>query len=242
MEETRDYLASLGDSTFEMVESVLCPPYTNLHILYEQKDPLVVRIGAQNMCCRLEGAVTGEISPLMLQELAVEYVIIGHSERRAIFKESDQMLLRKMRLAHDVGITPILCVGENENEYIAGKTTVIVTEQLEEALEDLKPEEIAASIIAYEPVWAIGTGKAATPEAANAVIGIIRQQLEQLYGEETAEQVRILYGGSVDAANIADFMAEPEIDGALVGGASLDPDNFVEILRTVDGLDKYMKS
>ncbi len=239
MQETRDYLDRLGDLVFERVESVLCVPFTDLIVLKEHGESLMSSIGAQNMCCRLEGAVTGEISPLMLKELAVEYVIIGHSERREMFKESDAMLRRKMRVAHDVEITPILCVGENEEQYIAGKTTVVVCEQVESAFSVLSPTEVAASVIAYEPIWAIGTAKAATPEVANAVIGIIRQHIEQSYGQETAAQVRILYGGSVDANNIGEFLAEPEIDGALVGGASLDPDIFREMLSKVDELTKY---
>ncbi len=236
MQETRDYLDRLGVFKLKGVESAICAPYTNLNVLNERRETLPVAIGAQNMCCRLEGAFTGEISALMLKELAVEYVIIGHSERRKGFKEPDEMLMRKMRTAHDVGIIPILCVGENEEQYLAGKTAVVVTEQVERGIEDLSPAEIAKSIIAYEPIWAIGTANAATPEVANAVIGLIRQHISQLYGVETAKQVRILYGGSVDADNIAEFMQEEEIDGALVGGASLDPDSFLQMLRVVDEL------
>lgn len=242
MQETRAYIDRLSESMDKRqkkIESILCVPYTNLIVLYEQRDTLPTGYGAQNMCSHLEGAVTGEISALMLNELAVEYVIIGHSERRKIFKESDTMMIRKMRVAHDVGITPILCVGENDEQYIAGKTTVIVTDQVESALSDLSPDEVATSVIAYEPIWAIGTSNAATPEVANAVIGIIRQHITQMYGNKTAERVRILYGGSVDADNIAEFLAEPEIDGALVGGASLNPDNFMQMIDTVDSLDKY---
>lgn len=244
MSETARYLEQLGSFELMSTEGILCVPFTNLKVLRDYLDAdggkrkLPLRVGAQNMCCKMEGAMTGEVSPLMLQELGVEYVIIGHSERRTVFSETDEMVMRKARSAHDVGITPIICIGEDYEQYTQGETAEIVTGQIESALSDLSAEEVAASVIAYEPIWAIGTANAATPEEANEVIGLIRKYLSQLYGGEVAGKVRILYGGSVNADNIGEFLAQSDIDGALIGGASLEPEVFIKMLKVADGLNK----
>jgi len=174
------------------------------------------------------GAYTGEISPSMLKELC-DFVILGHSERRQHFNETDQIVNEKMRAALKAGLTPILCVGERTEEKDGGKTEEVVTRQVRGALEGTQSPE--GLVIAYEPVWAIGTGRAATGEGANATIAIIRNTVAQLYGEGIAQGIRILYGGSVTASNIGEFMAQPEIDGALVGGASLKAGEFVSIVE-----------
>ncbi len=176
------------------------------------------------------GAYTGEIAPAMLQELC-QYVILGHSERRALFGETDEGVNRKIKAALPLGLQPIVCVGETEAEYDAGRTAQVVSGQVRGCLEGLSDEQVARLVIAYEPVWAIGTGKAATPAGAGAVIGLtIRGTIAAIHGEATAQAVRVQYGGSVKPSNVAEFMAHPDIDGALVGGASLKPD-FVELVR-----------
>jgi triosephosphate isomerase len=177
-----------------------------------------------------KGAYTGEIAPGMLKELC-QYVILGHSERRAYFGETDEGVNRKLKAALAHGLLPIVCVGETEAEYDAGRTEEVIGGQVRGALVGLSAEQVAGLVIAYEPVWAIGTGKAATAAGAGAVIGLtIRGTIAKLYDEATAQAVRVQYGGSVKPANVAEFMAHPDIDGALVGGASLKPD-FVELVR-----------
>ncbi|MCS7173130.1 MAG: triose-phosphate isomerase [Armatimonadetes bacterium] len=214
----------------EGVEVVLCPPFTALETVRRLLAGTSVRLGAQNMHWERQGAFTGEISPLMLVELGCTYVIVGHSERRRWFGETDERVRRKVRAAFDVGLIPIVCVGETLEERQAGQTESRVLEQVTEAVADLSPEEVGRLVLAYEPVWAIGTGHAATGEEANRVIGLIRGYLERRFGE-AAWRTRIQYGGSVRASNAAEFLDQPEIDGALVGGASLDPTEFVGIVR-----------
>ncbi|HEX9017224.1 MAG TPA: triose-phosphate isomerase, partial [Chloroflexota bacterium] len=187
-----------------------------------------IGVGAQDMYFAEKGAFTGEISPLMLRDL-VSYVIIGHSERRQFFGETDDLVNKKVRSALEHGLRPIMCVGERLEEYEAGKTDEVIARQVRGGLEGL--QSLGALVVAYEPVWAIGTGKAATGQGANAVVGMIRRTVESMFGAGAAASLRIQYGGSVTPDNIAEFMGQPEIDGGLVGGASLKADAFVEIVR-----------
>lgn len=212
----------------EGIEKVVCPPFVSLAPLRELLGGSSIRLGAQNMYFEEQGAYTGEVSPLMLEELC-DFVILGHSERRQYFSESDELVNRKVQAALRVGLVPILCVGERLEQMEAGETEEVVTRQLRGALGGIEPP--AGLVIAYEPVWAIGTGKAATAPQSNDTIALLRRSVAELYGEEVAQGVRILYGGSVTASNIADFMAQPEIDGALVGGASLKAEEFVSIVE-----------
>lgn len=213
------------------VEIAVCPPFTALYPVRQALEGSNIALGAQNVFWEDQGAYTGEISPVMLKEL-VTYVIIGHSERRQYFGETDETVNRKVKAALRHGLRPIICVGEVLAEREAGRTAEVVRRQVLAAYQDVPAAEARRTTIAYEPVWAIGTGHAATPEDANAVIGeVIRGALADLYGREVAEAVRVQYGGSVNPQNIAGFMEQPEIDGALVGGASLKPDVFAEIIR-----------
>lgn len=215
----------------EGVEVVLCPPFTALAPVAELLKASNIGLGAQNMFWEDQGAYTGEVSPLMLKEL-VQYVILGHSERRQYFGETDESVNRKVRAALKHGLKPIVCIGENLAENEAGRTNEVVERQLRGALQEISAEQARSLTIAYEPVWAIGTGKPATGAGANAVIGLtIRGALADLYGEDVAQTVRIQYGGSVNPKNIAEFMTQPDIDGALVGGASLKAPDFIAIVR-----------
>jgi triosephosphate isomerase len=215
---------------FTGVERVLCPPFIALApVAGLLQDG--IGVGAQNMHWEKSGAFTGEVSPLMLAGLC-QYVIIGHSERRQYFCETDESVNRKVKSALAHALTPIICVGENLAENEAGQTGEIVTRQTRGAYAGLSTEDALKTVIAYEPVWAIGTGKAATPEGANAVIKQhIRGALADLYSTSVADSVRVLYGGSVTAANANELMTQPDIDGALVGGASLKPAEFGAIVK-----------
>ncbi len=221
--ELRERLANV-----EGVEKVICPPFISLALAREILRGTGIKLGAQNMYFEQKGAYTGEISPPMLSELC-EFVILGHSERRKYFGESDSLINKKVEAALAAGLRPILCVGERLEEREAGKTEEVITHQVKEGLRGLSSPQML--VVAYEPVWAIGTGKPATGGGANEVIGLIRQVLAELYGGSAAEQLRLQYGGSVTAANIAEFISQPEIDGALVGGASLKADEFVSIVE-----------
>jgi len=219
-----------GLNEVKAADRVLCPPFTALATVSELLQATEIGLGAQDMYWQDKGAYTGEISPLMLKEMC-QYVILGHSERRAYFGETDEAVNRKVRAALTHGLTPIVCVGETEAQYDAGQTNAVVGGQVRGCLAGLTAEQVAGLVIAYEPVWAIGTGKAATAAGAGAVIGLtIRGTVAEMYGEAAAQAVRIQYGGSVTPDNIAEFMAHPDIDGALVGGASLKPD-FIELVR-----------
>ena len=209
------------------VEKVLCPPFISLSLVKEYLQGSSIKVGAQNMHFEQHGAYTGEISPLMLCGIC-EYVILGHSERRQYFDESNDIVSRKIKAALDAGLTPILCVGERLEEKESERTEEVITNQVRESLQAI--ESLNGMVIAYEPVWAIGTGRAETGEGANATIAIIRKTVAQPYGEGTAQGIRILYGGSVTAANIAEFIGQQEIDGALVGGASLKAEEFISIV------------
>ncbi len=210
------------------VDKVICPPFISLAAVRELIKGSSIKLGAQNIYFEDKGAYTGEISPLMLADLC-EFVIIGHSERRQYFNESGEIINRKVQAALRVGLKPILCIGERLEENEAGRTEEVVTEQLRSSLANI--DYLTDLVIAYEPVWAIGTGKAATGKQANETIGFIRQIISEKYGKRIAQDLRILYGGSVTADNAAEFISQPEIDGALVGGASLNANEFLSIIR-----------
>ena len=209
------------------VEKVLCPPFVSLAAAKELIKGTSIKLGAQNVYFAEKGAYTGEISPLMLADLC-EYVIIGHSERRQYFAEGGELINKKIKSALKVNLRPIFCVGERLEQNEAGKTEEVVSEQLKSALEGIP--SLNGLVIAYEPVWAIGTGKAATGEQANKTIAFIRRNLANLYGDKVAQGTRILYGGSVTASNIAEFLRFVDIDGGLVGGASLKAAEFTGIV------------
>ena len=212
-------------------EVVLCVPYIDLFYALLAAQNTNIKIGAQNMHFEEKGAYTGEISPQMLKSINVEYVIIGHSERRQYYNETDETVNKKVKAAHRVGLKPIVCVGETLEERENGKTAEIITEQTELALEGLDEEQVAKTIIAYEPIWAIGTGKTATSEDANNSIKEIRKEIARNYGQETANRVIIQYGGSVKAENAKELFSMSDIDGGLVGGASLKVDEFNKIIH-----------
>jgi len=228
-------------NAIEGVEKVLCPPFTALSTVAELIRPTKIKIGAQDMHWEEQGAYTGAISPLMVKELC-QYVIVGHSERRKYFAETDETVNRKVKAALQHDLIPIICVGENLEQNEAGQTEAIVTAQVRAALQGLTAAQVKGLVIAYEPIWAIGTGKAATGAGANAVIGLmIRGTIATMFDESTAQSVRIQYGGSVKPENIAEFMTQPEIDGALVGGASLIAEKFVAITRQAAEIKKAHK-
>ncbi len=210
------------------VDKVLCPPFVSLAAVGELIKGSSIKLGAQNVYFEEKGAYTGEISPLMLVDLC-EFVIIGHSERRQYFSETGEIVNRKIKAALRAGLKPILCVGERLEENEAGRTEKVVTEQLSSSLAGIN--DINGLTIAYEPVWAIGTGKAATGKQANETSSLIRRTISKLYGEIIAQDLCILYGGSVTADNATEFVQQPEIDGALVGGASLKADQFLSIVK-----------
>ena len=226
-----DKLAPLVKDTEN--EVILCVPYTDLFYALLTAQNTNIKIGAQNMHWKEKGAYTGEISGQMLKSIGVEYVIIGHSERRQYFAETDETVNLKVKSALENNLKPIICVGETLEQREHGETEKIIESQIKLALKDLTKEQIRAIIIAYEPVWAIGTGKTATPEEANNVIKYIRKQIKELYNEEIAENIIIQYGGSVKASNAEELFNMSDIDGALVGGASLNFKEFSEIVNKV---------
>jgi triosephosphate isomerase (TIM) len=208
---------------------VLCPPFTALTAVVERRYGTAVRVAAQNMHEEDSGAFTGEVSAPMLVELGVEAVVLGHSERRQRFGETDEALARKVPAALAAGLEPILCVGESEEARDDGQTEVVLERQLQADLAAVEPQDLARVVVAYEPIWAIGTGRTATPEQAQEACAFIRDVLRGRGGE--ADAVRVLYGGSVKPANAAELLALPDVDGALVGGASLDPEDFAAIVE-----------
>jgi len=220
-----------GKAEVEGVESVICAPFTALPALAEAMKGTKLKIGAQNMHWEENGAYTGEISGVMLKDLGVDYVIIGHSERRAYFAETDETVNKKVHAAFKYGITPIICVGEKLEEREEGQTKEVCRVQTEAALQGLTAEQAAQAVIAYEPIWAIGTGKSSTADDANEVIGYIRERVAAVFGSEVAGKIRIQYGGSVKPNNVCEFMQQPEIDGALVGGASLEPASYIQLVE-----------
>jgi triosephosphate isomerase len=225
------YLVSAQDA--ESVETVVCPPFTALRSAQTliESDRLPFGLGAQDVHWEGKGAYTGEVSAVMLAALGCAYVIVGHSERRQHFGDTDEAVAKKVRAVFANGMTPIACVGESLAERDAGRTEERVTGQVRSGLGGLTAEQAAALVVAYEPIWAIGTGRHSEAADAGQVIGLIRETLAQMYSQDVAQAVRIQYGGSVKPANMRSFMAHPEVDGALVGGASLDPEEFALIVK-----------
>ena len=215
-------------------EVVLCVPYTDLFYSLLTAQETNIKIGAQNMHWAENGAYTGEVSAKMLKSIGVEYVILGHSERRQYFNETDEIVNKKLKVAFENGLKPIVCVGESLEQREAGITAEIITTQTRLALEGLTDEQVKNTIIAYEPIWAIGTGKTATSEDANNSIIEIRKEIEKIYGKDAAECVIIQYGGSVKSSNAKELFNMSDIDGGLVGGASLKPDEFAKIVNYND--------
>jgi len=222
----------LDENDYDACEVVVCPAFTALRSVQTvlEADRIPIALGAQDVHWKDQGAFTGEVSPPMLAKLNVQYVIVGHSERRQLFGETDETVNLKLKAVLAHGMSPIVCVGETLEEREGGRTDTRVSGQTQAAFAKVKGEDALRCVVAYEPIWAIGTGKNATPEDANATIAVIRQSLRELYKGD-ADEIRIQYGGSVKPGNITDLMAMPEIDGALVGGASLDPVDFSRVVK-----------
>ena len=223
----------LEPDDYERVDVVVCPPFTALRSVQTviEADHLPIRLGAQDVHWQQSGAYTGAVSPGMLRSLGVRFVIVGHSERRAMFGDDDAAVARKAAAVLDAGMIPIVAVGESLEQRESGATEQVITGQLDAALRGLASEMVATLVVAYEPIWAIGTGRTADPDVAGQASAQLRAAIAAGSGDQAAEAVRILYGGSVNPGNIAAFMAKRDIDGALVGGASLDPDQFAAIVR-----------
>jgi triosephosphate isomerase len=222
----------LDRADYDRVEVVVCPAFTALRSVQTtiDSDRIPIGLGAQDVYPETQGAYTGEISPIMLAKLNVSYVIVGHSERRELFGETDELVAKKLRAVLGAGMHPMVCVGETLAEREAGETDTKVAGQVRAAFQGLRADAAADCVVAYEPIWAIGTGRNATPADANATCGLVRETLRSIVGA-TADGLRVLYGGSVKPGNVVDLMAEPEVDGGLVGGASLDPDDFARIVQ-----------
>ncbi|WP_430885711.1 triose-phosphate isomerase [Fusibacter sp. JL216-2] len=232
IKEGVEFIAAIKDQVKDTdVEVVVCAPATLLKDLKLAADGTNIKIGAQNMHFEESGAFTGEIAPAMLKELDIDFVVIGHSERRQYFAETDETVNKKVLKALEVGIGPILCVGETLEERESGKMKDVVKVQIQKAFADVSAEKAAEVVVAYEPIWAIGTGKTASSADANDMIAFIREEVAALYNDNVSEKVRIQYGGSVKPANVEEIMNESDIDGALVGGASLQPDSFVQLVN-----------
>ena len=212
-------------------EVIVCVPYTDLFYALLTAQNTNIKIGAQNMHYEEKGAYTGEVSASMLKSIGVEYVIIGHSERRQYFNETDETVNKKVKSAFEHGLNPIVCVGETLEQRESGKAEEIITMQAQKALDGLKEEQVKNTIIAYEPIWAIGTGKTATSDDANNAIKAIRNKICQIYGQNVGKSIIIQYGGSVKSANCKELFTTSDIDGGLVGGASLDPEEFAKIIN-----------
>jgi triosephosphate isomerase (TIM) len=233
VEQARTLVAEMapGLQAIQGVEKVLCPPFTASVAISAMLVGTGIGMGAQNLHWEASGAYTGEVSPAMVKEFC-QYVILGHSERRAYFGETDETVNKKVKAALAVGLTPIVCVGETLTEYEAGVTADVVIRQIVAGLKGLSEEQGRGLVIAYEPVWAIGTGRASTAPAANQVISdMIRLALAGIFGKDAAQAIRVQYGGSVTGANAAEFFGQPDIDGALVGGASLKVADFLQIVQ-----------
>ena len=231
MVQKLSYRLELSD--YERVDVVVAPPFTALRSVQTviEADHLAIELAAQNVHWEESGAYTGEVAPGMLAKLGVGHVIVGHSERRQYFDETDEDVNRKVKAVLAAGMTPIMCLGESLEQREAGETETLVASQLRGGLAGLSPEEAVKVTVAYEPIWAIGTGRTAEPDDAGAVCEYLRSTFGEAFGAAMAEEVRILYGGSVNPGNVAALMAKTHIDGGLVGGASLDPDQFASIVR-----------
>lgn len=214
----------------DSVDIVIAPPFTSLVSAVNLVKKTNVKIGAQNMYYEEKGAFTGEIAPTFLRAIGVEFVILGHSERRDIFKESDEFINKKLKKALSLGLNPIVCIGEHLEEREAGKTNDVIIKQFNKTFENLTKEEMIRTVIAYEPIWAIGTGKTATPEQAEEIHAFIRELLTKKYDTKTSDLVRIQYGGSIKSDNAEELFKKENIDGGLVGGASLEANSFYEII------------
>lgn len=232
-QEAAELATALRDSvgSYTDADVVLCPVYTSIDAVVDTVKGSNIKVGAQNCHFEEQGAFTGEISVAMLKEAGVEFIIIGHSERRQYFNETDKDINAKAKTIYKHGLTPIICVGETLEQRESDKTSDVITTQVTGCLADLPADKVAASVIAYEPVWAIGTGKTASKEQAQEVHALIRNLVAKLYDQATADAVRIQYGGSVKPANVRELMDQPDIDGALVGGAALDPESFTAIVK-----------
>jgi triosephosphate isomerase len=231
--ETRELIREMYPVLHDVdeVEVVICPPFVGLGVAKREVEDSTIKLGAQNMHWSNSGAFTGEVSPVMLKELC-DYVILGHSERRAMFGETDETVNKKVLAALAHGLKPIVCVGETLEENQSGITATVVGRQVRADLEGLTQEQAELVVIAYEPVWAIGTGLAATPEGANAVHkDVIRPILREMFGEQIGDGMRILYGGSVNPGNAAELFGQSDIDGGLIGGASLKADSFIALVK-----------
>jgi len=230
--ESIEFIKTIADQvpTADQIETVICAPAINLCCMVREQGANL-RIGAQNMHWEANGAFTGEIAPSMLKDIGARYVVIGHSERREMFGETDETVNKKTHAAHTAGLTPIVCCGESLGERENGTTNDVVDVQIVKGLAGLTVDQVKTTVIAYEPIWAIGTGKVATDEQANETIGYIRSVIAREHGQACADAIRIQYGGSVKPETIAGLMAQPEIDGALVGGASLEVSSFLGLLK-----------
>ena len=230
--EAREFMESLSTLPKSSdVEAVICAPFIHLTTLIDLAKDTPLVIGAENAHYENSGAFTGEVSPHALNDMGIEYVILGHSERREYFNETDELINKKVHAVYSNGMIPIICVGESESEREANEQNNIVTEQVTKAMEGLTDEQAKSIVIAYEPIWAIGTGKSATENDAGEMATVIREHVQTIYNEQVASSVRIQYGGSVKPENIKQYMAQTDIDGALVGGASLKADSFVQLLE-----------
>ena len=220
-----------GLEAVKTVDRVVCPPFTSLMVVSGMLAGTVIGLGAQNLHWEESGAFTGEVSPQMVKEFC-KFVIIGHSERRAYFGETDETVNLKTKAAVAAGLTPIVCVGETLEENESGQTESVVSRQVKMGLDGISKDSASSLVVAYEPVWAIGTGKAASAQQANEIIGgVVRRNLSAAFGSEVADQIRILYGGSVKGSNAGEFFSQPDVDGGLIGGASLKAEDFVQIVE-----------
>ncbi len=238
VEEARTFVKNLLTSFHPLETEIigLAVPYTVIYPLSQEVKETSVLIGAQNMNDASEGAFTGEVAGTMLKDAGAQFVLLGHSERRHLYGESDTFINRKVKRAIEVGIQPVLCVGETHAEYESGQTHAVIERQLTEGLKDLQPQQLQKLIVAYEPVWAIGNGHSATPEIAQEVQHFCRYILAKILTEEVAQQIVIQYGGSVNPSNAQELLAQPDIDGLLIGGASLSLESFLQIVN-----DRYSK-
>ena len=235
LSEAKEFTLAVKDAipSKDAVDSVIGSPSLFLAPMNCKRKGSELQLAAQNCFWENEGAYTGETSPAALADMGIEYVIIGHSERREYFHETDEEINKKAKAIFANGMTPILCCGETLETYEAGKTAEWIEGQITAGLKDLSAEQVSSMVIAYEPIWAIGTGKSADANIADEICGVVRKTVEKLYGSEVSEKVRIQYGGSVKPENIAEYMAKENVDGALVGGASLQPDSFLALLSAV---------
>ena len=231
--ETKEFVEAIREKVpaNDKAEAIICAPFPYLSALVEATNGTEIKVSAQNMHFEDSGAFTGEVSPVMLKDIGVTHVVLGHSERRELFAETDETVNKKTKAAHAHELTPIVCVGESLEQREANETVELVQSQVTAALKDLSAEQIAETIIAYEPIWAIGTGKTASSEDANEVCREIRNVIKELTSEETADNVIIQYGGSVKPATIDELLSQSDVDGALVGGASLEADSFLSLVE-----------